>query len=232
MPANNINTKETPNESITNKKQNPDNLYKNNIKSTFKNPMDVFRKSRIDDHKRFLLREDPKTIEKIKSLFKNIKIEKDSDKRVITLNLKNKYTIIEPNLNKISDEIYNRDINMYRIEPSFTHYVNIQWTRWNIKQRSNKPLQEYAKKMKDDWYNIPTKNETDSIFKEIWEMAGLDDKILMDVFICLTGLRGNYLLKSSEKNRTWEKTLSLWPISWYESVDWDYPIKLFFLKKW
>jgi hypothetical protein len=121
---------------------------------------------------------------------------------------------------------------VYKIEPAFTHYVNTQWTRWSINQRSNKPLQEYAKNMKNLWYNIPTKDETNNIFKEIWEMVNLDDKILMDVFICLTGLRGNYLLKSSEKNKTWEKTLSLWSISWYESVDWDYPIKLFFLKKW
>ncbi len=53
----------------------------------------------------------------------------------------------------------------------------------------------------------------------------------MDVFIYLTGLRWNYLLRSLDKNKIWEKTINLWSFSWYESVDWDYPIKLIFLKK-
>jgi hypothetical protein len=54
----------------------------------------------------------------------------------------------------------------------------------------------------------------------------------MDIFVYLTGLRGNFLLQSSQKNNIWEKTINLWTFSWYESVDWDYPIKLFFLRKW
>ncbi len=120
-----FNINNTPNESPLEKKQKSD-IYKNNIKNTLEKPMDTFRKSRVNDHKRFLLEKDPKAIEKIKSLFKNVKIERSFDKRVITLNLKNKYTIVEPNLDKISDEIYSKDVDVYKIEPAFTNYVNTQ----------------------------------------------------------------------------------------------------------
>lgn len=206
--------------------------YKNDIKNTLENPMQEFRISRMKENKKSLLKKDPDAIKKIKSLLKNIKIEKDSEKRVITLNLKNKYTIIEPNLDKISDDIYKREIGIYKIEPAFTHYVNTRWNRWGINRRSNKSLQEYAKDKKKNWFNIPTKDETNNILKEIWEISGLNDDILMDVFTYLTCLRGNFLLKSSEKNNSWEKTIHLWSINWYENVDWDYPIKLIFMKKW
>ena len=205
--------------------------YKDRIQKTIWDSMDSFRKTRIKEHHRQLTMNNPETIKKIKTLLKNIKIKKDSDKRIITLNLKNKYTIIEPRLDKISDPIYNKDIDLYRIEPAFTHYVSARWVRWNINQRLNKSLQEYTKKIKNLWFNIPTKDETNNILKEIWEISGLDNEILMDIFIYLTGLRWNYLLKSLDKNKIGEKTMNLWPFSWYESVDWDYPIKLIFLKK-
>ncbi len=221
---------------LKNSKKSDTFNYKNDIKNTLKdtpeNPMQEFRISRMMEHKKSLLRKDPDAIKKIRSLLKNIKIEKDSEKRVITLNLKNKYTIVEPNLDKISDDVYKREIDTYKIEPSFTHYVKTRWNRWGISRRLNKSLQEYTKDMKKNWFNIPTKDETNNILKEIWEISGLDNDILMDVFTYLTGLRGNLLLKSSEKNNLWEKTIHLWRINWYESVDWDYPIKLFFLKKW
>lgn len=213
-----------PNKSDTQK-------YKNDIKNTLEDPMQKFHTSRMEEYKKSLLKKDPEAIKKIKNLLKKIKIEKDADKRTITLNLKNKYTIIEPNLDRVSDEEYKKEIDMYRIEPAFTHYVSTRWNRWNINRRLNKSLQEYAKKMKKNWFNIPTRDETNNIFKEIWEVSGLNDDILMDIFIYLTGLRGNFLLKSLERNELREKSLHLWPISWYEGVDWDYPIKLFFLKK-
>ncbi len=208
------------------------NTYKNDVKKTLEDPMQSFHISRLEEHKKSLLKTDSEAIKKIKNLLKNIRIEKDANKRTITLNLKNKYTIIEPNLDKISDEEYKKEIDVYKIEPAFTHYVSTRWNRWNISHRSNKSLKKYAQEMRKDWYNIPTENETNNILNEIWEMTGIDKKDLMDIFVYLTGLRGNFLLQSSQKNNIWEKTINLWTFSWYESVDWDYPIKLFFLRKW
>ena len=100
------------------------NMYENDVKKALEDPMQSFHTSRIEEHKESLLKKDPEAIKKLKNLLKNIRIEKDANKRTITLNLKNKYTIIEPNLDKISDEEYKKEIDVYKIEPAFTHCVS------------------------------------------------------------------------------------------------------------
>ena len=132
-----------------------------------------------------------------------IKVEVDRDgSRLIEFKLWNKtYKILDPRLEKHTDDEYRRHLKWSSVTEIDKDYVKIWWMRGdNVEEWKNEKLKEYVKGKQREWLHISKKQEMHRLIHDLWSMADLwqtTDNIAMLMY--LTWLDWYYRLDMSDE---------------------------------
>lgn len=213
----------------------------------------------IDKHDKIREKEHDYLIEKypwlMKKLSKFIREYRDVDcsYEKYTLDIKNKFSIIEPNFNDlkrealISSDVI-RELPQEEIEHQtknspypYTHGI-IAWVTdimdglTNEEEAEDGWLRSYAYWLNKLWYHLITRDDFKSYIKEIWDATWItDENDLVSIFWYITGLHGTYACKTPKKEVNADKirVINIW--LGYETFDYvnsDTVVKTLYTKKY